>query len=71
MIYSLVLVTALGVQSIGSYDNLAECQSAARDFQKQKVPASCVRQESPEQAMNRATAIMKNMMEQINATKNY
>jgi len=34
MIFSLILITATGVQPFGSYTNLADCQLAAREFQR-------------------------------------
>ena len=69
MIFSLILITATGVQSFGSYTNLADCQSAAREFQRQEIKAGCVRQESQEESVARAQAMMKNFMKMIPADK--
>lgn len=62
MIYSLILVTATGVQAFGTYTSLLDCQSAAREFQRQEIKAGCVRQESQEESMARAQSMMQNFM---------
>jgi hypothetical protein len=69
MIYSLILITATGVQPFGSYASLADCQSAAKEFQRQEIKAGCVRQESQEESMARAQAMMKSFMKMIPADK--
>ena len=63
MIYALLLVTATGVQPFGNYNNLSECQAAAREFQRQEIKAGCIRQESQEESMVRAQNMMKNLMQ--------
>jgi len=63
MIYALLLITATGAQPFGNYANLAECQAAAREFQRQEIKAGCVRQESQEESMARAQNMMKNLMQ--------
>ena len=61
--YSLVLITALGIQPVGNYANIAECQSAAKQWQAQDVKAGCVQQESPEQALAKMSQMLKAMID--------
>jgi hypothetical protein len=69
MIYALLLITATGVQTSGQYANIKECESAAREFQRQDIKAGCVRQESQEESMARAQNMMKSLMQMIPAQK--
>lgn len=69
MIYSLIFVTATGIQSLGAYTSLTECQTAAREFQRQEIKAGCVRQESQEESMARAQTMMKSFMQLIPAQR--
>jgi hypothetical protein len=69
MIYTLLLVTATGVQTFGNYSNIKECESAAREFQRQEIKAGCVRQESQEESAARAQNMMKSFMQMIPAQK--
>lgn len=69
MIYSLLLLTATGMQAFGSYNNLSECQNAAQEFKQQNIPAGCVRKESYEESMARAQIMMKNLMQMIPVEK--
>jgi len=69
MIYALLLVTATGVQTFGHYSNIKECESAAREFQRQDIKAGCVRQESQEESMARAQNMMKSLMQMVPAQK--
>jgi hypothetical protein len=69
MIYALLLITATGAQPFGHYTNLTECQSAAREFQRQEIKAGCVRQESQEESMAQAQNMMKSFMQMIPAQK--
>ena len=62
MIYSLILITTTGVQSFGTYTNLPECQTAAREFQRQEIKAGCVKQESQEESMARAQTMMQSFI---------
>ena len=65
MIYTLVLITTAGLQSVGTYNNVDQCKAAAKDWQGQGVKAGCVQQESPEQAVKRMQALMVNMISQL------
>lgn len=69
MIYTLIFVTATGIQSMGNYNNLAECQNAANEFKSQEVRVGCVKQESPEQSMSRASSLMKSFFETVAVQK--
>ena len=69
MIYSLILFTTAGVQSFGAYANLADCQIAAREFQRQEIKAGCVRQESQEESMARAQTMMNSFLKMIPADR--
>ena len=69
MIYSLLFITATGIQSFGSYTNLADCQLAAREFQRQEIKAGCVKQESQEESMARAQSMMQSFIKMIPAQK--
>lgn len=69
MIYSLILITATGIQSYGSYNNLQECQTAAKEFQRQEIKAGCVKQESQEESMARAQNMMQSFLKMIPAQK--
>ena len=69
MIYSLIFVTAAGVQSLGAYTSLADCQSAAKEFQRQEIKAGCVRQESQEESMARAQNMMRSFMQLVPASR--
>jgi hypothetical protein len=61
MWYSLVLLTAVGVQSIGTYDDYLRCQIAAEEWKEQNVAAGCVEQKDPTEAF----ADMVNIMQQL------
>lgn len=69
MIYTLLLITATGAQNFGSYNSLSDCQSAAREFQRQEIKAGCVRQESQEESVARAQNMMQSFMKMIPAEK--
>lgn len=65
MIYTLVLVTAMGLQSVGTYNNADQCKVAAKEWQSQGIKAGCVQQESPEQAIAKMQTLMVNMIERM------
>jgi hypothetical protein len=69
MIYALLLITTTGAQTFGHYSNIKECESAAREFQRQEIKAGCVRQESQEESAARAQNMMKSFMQMIPAQK--
>jgi hypothetical protein len=69
MIYALLLITVTGVQTFGNYSNIKECESAAREFQRQDIKAGCVRQESQEESAARAQNMMKNLMQMVTTQK--
>ena len=60
--YALILILATGVNSVGSYNDLASCQSQLAQFHKQNVTAACVQQQSPEQSMAQAQSMMRAFM---------
>ena len=64
MLYELILVTAVGVQPVGMYDDYVDCTIEAENWQDQGVPAGCVQQMEPEDAFNKFLGIL-NQMEQI------
>lgn len=63
--YSLMVVVASTIQSVGVYSDQTVCHQAAKEFQSQGVKAVCVQQESPEQSMKKMAELMKNMMNQM------
>lgn len=65
MIYTLVLVTAMGLQSVGTYNNADQCKTAAKEWQSQGIKAGCVQQETPEQVMLKMQTIMTTMIERM------
>ncbi len=65
MTWSLVLITAMGIQSVGQYSQEKDCQAAAKVWQTQQVKAGCVQQESPEQTIARMQQIFKTIMESM------
>ena len=69
MIYSLIFITAAGIQPYGAYANLFDCQAAAKEFQRQEIKAGCVRQQSQEESIAQAQIMMKNFMQLIPAQK--
>lgn len=69
MIYSLIFITAAGIQPYGAYANLSDCQAAAKEFQRQEIKAGCVKQESQEESAARASAMMQSFMKMFPAEK--
>lgn len=69
MIYSLIFITATGIQSYGAYNSLPECQSAAKEFQRQEIKAGCVKQQSQEESMAKAQSMMQSFIKMIPADK--
>lgn len=65
MIYALVLVTTMGLQTVGTYNNPDQCKVAAKEWQAQGMKAGCVQQESPEQIMLKMQTIMTTMIERM------
>ena len=65
MMYNLILVLAQGVTTVGTYSDLASCQSHMAQFQTQNVTAACVQQQSPEEALKQAQGIMNLFMNAI------
>ena len=63
--FSLILITAMGIQPVGNYANISECQSAAKDWQSQGVKAGCVRQETPEQAAAKISQTFRLMLDSM------
>jgi len=55
----------MGIQPVGNYANISECQSAAKDWQSQGVKAGCVRQETPEQAAAKISQTFRLMLDSM------
>jgi hypothetical protein len=65
MIYTLVLLTAAGVQQLGMYDNPQQCSAAAREWQQQGIKAGCVQQPSPGEIMQQMMGLMNTMKKEL------
>jgi hypothetical protein len=65
MIYTLVLITAAGVQQLGMYDNPQQCSAAAREWQQQGIKAGCVQQPSPAEIMQQMTGLLVKMQKEL------
>jgi len=63
--YSLILVLAQGVTPVGTYADLATCQTQLAQFHKQNVTAACVQQPTPEQSMAQAQRMMQSFVKMI------
>jgi hypothetical protein len=63
--YALILILATGVNSVGTYTDLASCQSQLSQFHKQNVAAACVRQESSDEVFARGQTMLKGFMRMI------
>ena len=69
MMWTLMIITATGLQSIGNYTNKDLCNQAAKEWQKQEVKAACSQVESPEVAMQKIVVMMKSMMKAMDEQK--
>jgi hypothetical protein len=56
--YSLILVLATGVTTVGTYANVGDCQKHIAQFTQQDIKAACVQQQSPEEAMRQMQTLM-------------
>lgn len=65
MIYTLVIVTAMATQPIGSFDTLSACKEAQQEAVKQNIKALCVQQESPTQVLMKMQLLMKSFQEEM------
>jgi len=65
--YALILILATGVNSVGTYTDLASCQSQLAQFHKQNVAAACVRQESTDEVFARGQTMLKGFMRMMEA----
>jgi hypothetical protein len=63
--WTVILVLAAGTQNVGQYSTAQACEAVASQFRQQKVVATCVPQETPEQGLVRMQAIMKTMIESM------
>lgn len=61
MLFELLLVTQIGVQNVGTYQDPASCKADALVWQDQGVPAGCVQKMSPEDAFEKFIGIMQQM----------
>jgi len=61
MLYELILVTAVGVQGVGQYDDYIDCAVEAEHWQEQGVPAGCVQKMTPEDAFEKFIGILNHM----------
>lgn len=64
MIYSLIIVTAMSTQAVGTFDTFSDCKEAADHANKQGIKAICVQQESPAQIILKMQLLMKSFAEQ-------
>lgn len=62
MIYSLVLITAQGIATMGHYDTEADCGKAAEQFRRQSTTAGCVRQQTAQERSQEAEQLLQNFM---------
>ncbi len=62
MIYSLVLITAQGITTMGHYDTEAACTRATEQFKSQSVAAGCVRQQSQQEQQQQAEQMLQSFM---------
>ena len=62
MIYSLVLITAQGITTMGHYDTEADCGKAAEQFRRQSTTAGCVRQQSQQEQQQQAEQMLQSFM---------
>jgi len=60
--YNLILVLATGVTTVGTYADQNTCQSHLAQFHRQNVTAACVQQQTPEQNLAQAQAMMRAFM---------
>lgn len=67
--YSLIIIMAAGVTTVGTYQDQATCQAHLTQFHRQQVTAACVQQQSPEQNMAQAQAMMRAFVRMIEETK--
>jgi hypothetical protein len=63
--WTVILVFAAGTQNVGQYSTAQACEAVAAKFQQQKVVATCIQQETPEQSLIRMQAIMKTLIESM------
>ena len=69
MMWTLMIITATGLQPVGNFTNKDLCNQAAKEWQKQEVKAACSQVESPEVAMQKMVLMMKSMMKVIDEQK--
>jgi len=67
--WTLMIITATGLQSVGNYTNKDLCNQAAKEWQKQEVKAACSQVESPEVAMQKMVSMMKSMIKSMDERK--
>jgi hypothetical protein len=60
--WTLILVTASGIQTAGNFNDRALCDQVAKEWQRQEVKAACSQTESPDAAMQRMATLMKAMI---------
>jgi hypothetical protein len=54
----------MNAQTVGNYSSAQECQVQAAQFVKQDIKSACVRQQTPEEAMDQAKVFF-NQFQQI------
>jgi len=62
MIYSLVLIAAGTVTTMGHYDTERDCVRASEQFRAQSVTAGCVRQQSVQEQQAAAEQMFQSFM---------
>jgi hypothetical protein len=61
-VYSLILVLAQGITTVGTYNDLNLCQAQLAQFRQQEIKAACVQQPTPEQSMAQAQRMMQSFL---------
>jgi hypothetical protein len=67
--YNLIIILATGITTVGNYQDQATCQVNLAQFHRQNVTAACVQQQSPEQSLAQAQAMMRAFARMIEETK--
>ena len=52
MFYALVLLTSVGAQEMGSYDDYFKCEQEAEIWRRQHVAAGCIQKKDPREVFN-------------------
>ena len=66
MLYELVIITAVGLQSVSTYNDDIDCEMDADVFRSQKVPAACIDRPEATDAFDQMLDILGEMERQVN-----